>query len=163
MQQAHVTVPTPDEIDTATSPNIIMPRPELDQKHWEVIERVLFIYSKLNPAVCYVQGMNELLCPIYFVLAHDGDEDSKQNAEADSFFLFTTLMGVFRDHFMKSLDEIQPITMRRQPPSLADLSLEPLLISQEQIQKRNESGIGATMKRVMQKLKVVDHGIHINI
>ena len=75
------TVPTPDEIDQCISPSEILSRPEpkTQQKHWEVIERILFIYSRLNPGVGYVQGMNELLCPIYFVLAHDGDEDSKSN------------------------------------------------------------------------------------
>lgn len=162
VQQAHTTIPTPDEIDTApSSPSTIMPRPETDQKHWEVMERILFVYSKLNPAVCYVQGMNELLCPLYFVIAHDGDEDSKVNAEADAFFLFTTIMGVFRDHFMRSLDEIQPAhsSIRRFPPSLTNLAIDPLLITQEQVQKRNDSGIGATMKRVMHKLKIVDYGI----
>ena len=35
--------------------------------HWEAIERVLFIYAKLNPAIGYVQGMNELIAPLYYV------------------------------------------------------------------------------------------------
>jgi len=39
--------------------------------HWEAIERLLFIYAKLNPAISYVQGMNELIAPIYYVpLSH---------------------------------------------------------------------------------------------
>ena len=37
--------------------------------HWEAIERLLFIYAKLNPAIGYVQGMNELIAPLYYVLA----------------------------------------------------------------------------------------------
>jgi len=36
--------------------------------HWEAIERILFIYAKLNPAIGYVQGMNELIAPLYYVL-----------------------------------------------------------------------------------------------
>lgn len=72
-------IPTPDEIDRVT-PVLIMARPVDQQQHWEVIERILFVFSKLNPAVGYVQGMNEILCPIYFVLAHDGDEDSKSES-----------------------------------------------------------------------------------
>ena len=36
--------------------------------HWEAIERLLFIYAKLNPAIGYVQGMNELIAPLYYVL-----------------------------------------------------------------------------------------------
>lgn len=35
--------------------------------HWEAIERILFIYAKLNPAIGYVQGMNELIAPLYYV------------------------------------------------------------------------------------------------
>jgi hypothetical protein len=41
--------------------------------HWEVAERLLFIYAKLNPGVSYVQGMNEILAPIYWVMANDPD------------------------------------------------------------------------------------------
>jgi hypothetical protein len=72
--------------------------------HWEAIERVLFIYAKLNPGVGYVQGMNELLAPIYYVFAKDDDLESQAYAEADSFFVFTTLMSDVRDHFVRSLD-----------------------------------------------------------
>ena len=35
--------------------------------HWEALERILFIYAKLNPAIGYVQGMNELIAPLYYV------------------------------------------------------------------------------------------------
>ena len=42
-------------------------RHEIDL-HWEAIERLLFIYAKLNPAISYVQGMNELIAPLYYVL-----------------------------------------------------------------------------------------------
>ncbi|KAI7906962.1 rab-GTPase-TBC domain-containing protein [Cokeromyces recurvatus] len=76
--------------------------------HWEVIERILFIYAKLNPGVGYVQGMNELLAPIYYVFtakASEEDQESQAYAEADSFFVFTTLMADVRDHFVRSLDQ----------------------------------------------------------
>ncbi|KAG1142550.1 hypothetical protein G6F37_002574 [Rhizopus arrhizus] len=75
--------------------------------HWEVIERILFIYAKLNPGVGYVQGMNELLAPIYYVFAAaslEEDAESQAYAEADAFFVFTTLMSDVRDHFVRSLD-----------------------------------------------------------
>ncbi|GBB96157.1 hypothetical protein RclHR1_00270003 [Rhizophagus clarus] len=72
--------------------------------HWEAIERILFIYAKLNPGVGYVQGMNEILGPIYYTMANDSDEEGKAHAEADSFFVFTLLMSYIRDHFVRSLD-----------------------------------------------------------
>ncbi|KAF9357810.1 hypothetical protein BGX26_003029 [Mortierella sp. AD094] len=72
--------------------------------HWEAIERILFIYAKLNPGVGYVQGMNEILGPLYYLLANDPDEVSRAHAEAESFWLFHLLMAHFRDHFVRSLD-----------------------------------------------------------
>ncbi|KAG0065107.1 hypothetical protein BGZ90_001925 [Linnemannia elongata] len=47
--------------------------------HWEAIERILFIYAKLNPGVGYVQGMNEILGPLYYLLANDPNETSRGN------------------------------------------------------------------------------------
>jgi len=41
------------------------------EAHWEVVERILFIYAKLNPGQGYVQGMNEIVGPIYNVYATD--------------------------------------------------------------------------------------------
>ncbi|KAF9425060.1 hypothetical protein BGZ94_007874 [Podila epigama] len=72
--------------------------------HWEAIERVLFIYAKLNPGVGYVQGMNEILGPLYYLLANDVEETNRAHAEAESFWLFHLLMAHFRDHFVRSLD-----------------------------------------------------------
>ncbi|CAG8462907.1 31229_t:CDS:10 [Racocetra persica] len=72
--------------------------------HWEAVERILFIYAKLNPGVGYVQGMNEILGPIYYTMANDCDEEGKAHAEADSFFVFTLLMSHIRDYFVRSLD-----------------------------------------------------------
>jgi len=41
------------------------------EAHWEVVQRILFIYAKLNPGQGYVQGMNEIVGPIYYILASD--------------------------------------------------------------------------------------------
>lgn len=50
---------------------------EQEDLHWEALERILFIYAKLNPGIGYVQGMNEILAPLYYVLANDSDEESR--------------------------------------------------------------------------------------
>lgn len=100
--------------------------------HWEAIERILFIYAKLNPGVGYVQGMNEILAPIYYVFAAkaaDEDPESQAYAEADAFFVFTTLMSDGRDHFVRSLD--------------SDAS----------------TGIHATLWRMSQRLAWLDRGL----
>lgn len=46
-----------------------------DEFHWQVVARILFIYAKLNPGQGYVQGMNEIIGPIYYVFANDPKED----------------------------------------------------------------------------------------
>ncbi|XP_046547895.1 TBC1 domain family member 13-like isoform X1 [Haliotis rubra] len=81
--------------------------PEGQEAHWEVVERILFIYAKLNPGLKYVQGMNEILGPIYYTFASDPDVDCREYAEADSFFCFTNLMAEIRDNFIKTLDDSQ--------------------------------------------------------
>lgn len=44
---------------------------EGQEAHWEIVQRILFIYAKLNPGQGYVQGMNEIIGPIYYTFASD--------------------------------------------------------------------------------------------
>jgi len=75
------------------------------EAHWEVVERLLFLYAKLNPGQGYVQGMNEIIGPIYYVMASDSRQEWREHAEADCFFCFTNLMSDIRDFFIKTLDD----------------------------------------------------------
>ncbi|XP_072069099.1 uncharacterized protein [Arachis hypogaea] len=70
----------------------------------EALKNILIIFAKLNPGVRYVQGMNELLAPLYYVFKNDPDEENAAFAEADSFFCFVELLSGFRDNFVKQLD-----------------------------------------------------------
>lgn len=74
------------------------------ERHHDVLTRILFIYAKLNPGVRYVQGMNELLAPIYYCFYNDENPLFKGFAEADSFYCFTTIMSEAKENFVKSLD-----------------------------------------------------------
>eukprot|EP01017_Pseudomicrothorax_dubius_P037041 TRINITY_DN5379_c0_g1_i1.p1 TRINITY_DN5379_c0_g1~~TRINITY_DN5379_c0_g1_i1.p1 ORF type:complete len:411 (+),score=70.39 TRINITY_DN5379_c0_g1_i1:160-1392(+) len=85
-----------------------IPRPQCQEDlfigqetHNEVLLRILFIYAKLNSGVSYVQGMNEVLAPIYFCFSNDSDEEARENAEADSFWCFLNLMAEIKDAFVK--------------------------------------------------------------
>jgi hypothetical protein len=40
------------------------------------MKRVLFVFSKLNSGIRYVQGMNEVLAPLYYVFRTDTDESN---------------------------------------------------------------------------------------
>ncbi|KAJ8737806.1 hypothetical protein PYW08_000401 [Mythimna loreyi] len=81
------------------------PLTEGREAHWEVVERMLFLYAKLNPGQGYVQGMNEIIGPIYHTFAIDPDLEFRKHAEADCFFCFTNLMAEIRDFFIRTLDE----------------------------------------------------------
>ena len=78
-----------------------------NEAHWEVVERILFIYAKINKGVGYVQGMNEIIGPIYYVFGNDSNVEWRRHAEADTFFCFTNLMTEIGDNFCKAMDHTQ--------------------------------------------------------
>ncbi|KAL2912021.1 hypothetical protein HK105_208514 [Polyrhizophydium stewartii] len=131
--------------------------------HWEAIERILYIFAKLNPGIGYVQGMNEILGPLYYVLATNPAEEWRAHAEPDAFFLFTALMSEFRDHFIRHLDNVaSPRYSKLSVPSTA--SLESLsMAAADDAEHANETGIGESMNRLMRKLARVDPELHQNL
>lgn len=75
------------------------------QRHYDALARVLLLFGKFNPGIRYVQGMNEICAPLYYVFAQD--PLNSDQAEADTFFCFTLLMGDMRDAFQKTLDHTE--------------------------------------------------------
>jgi hypothetical protein len=59
------------------------------EAHWEVVERILFIYAKLNPGQSYVQGMNEIIGPIYYLFATDPSSEWRGMASLKLPFMFS--------------------------------------------------------------------------
>jgi hypothetical protein len=41
----------------------------------EALKNILIVFAKLNPGIRYVQGMNELLAPLFYVFRNDPDEE----------------------------------------------------------------------------------------
>jgi len=88
-------------------------RNRLGIRRHAALERILFVWAKLNGNL-YVQGMNEIVGTIYYVLAMDPTVSSGNNkqhfwadhAEADTYFLFNALLNKMevRDVFVASLD-----------------------------------------------------------
>ncbi|XP_042489392.1 TBC domain-containing protein C1952.17c-like isoform X2 [Macadamia integrifolia] len=74
------------------------------RKNREAMRNVLLLFAKLNPAIRYVQGMNEVLAPLYYVFISDSDKQNSSNAEADSFACFVRLLSDSVDHFCQQLD-----------------------------------------------------------
>jgi TBC1 domain family member 13 len=76
------------------------------ERNLDAMRRILFVYAKLNSGVRYVQGMNEVLAPLWWALATScADSDAERaGAEADCFYCFMLLMAELRDLFIKSQD-----------------------------------------------------------
>ena len=77
-----------------------------NETHSDVIERIIYIYSKLNKQVGYVQGMNELIAPIYYCFSIDNTV-SLENVEADTFWCFTFMMKDIKKLFLKENDNLK--------------------------------------------------------
>jgi len=52
----------------------------------ESLRRILIIFSKLNPSIRYVQGMNEVLAPLFYVFKNDPDPSSSVSSSAMNYF-----------------------------------------------------------------------------
>ena len=69
------------------------------ETHSDVLERLLYIYSKVNKDVGYIQGMNEIIAPIYYCYSLDKTCEL-ENIEADTFWSFSSLMDDIKKYFI---------------------------------------------------------------
>lgn len=42
----------------------------------EALKNILIVFAKLNPGIRYVQGMNEILAPLFYVFRNDPNEEN---------------------------------------------------------------------------------------
>ncbi|CAH8446226.1 unnamed protein product [Heterobilharzia americana] len=69
----------------------------------------------------YVQGMNEIIAPIYYVFATDPDESWRKYAEVDTFYCFNNLMTEIHPNFIRKLDNSHEAGLGGQMKILSDL------------------------------------------
>ena len=86
--------------------NFVMTKNKQNEKETnaQVMNRILYIYSKEHSEVSYIQGMNELLAPFYFCFSNDRNPDSLKYIEHDSYGAFENLMETIKDIFIKKKD-----------------------------------------------------------
>ena len=100
------------KMQTGRRERILNPPPEINWFiYMQEMKRVLFIFAKLNQGLRYVQGMNELLAPIYYQFRNDIHLEQRQHAEADSFYCFMDIIAEFRDHFCQQLVSSRSLLM----------------------------------------------------
>lgn len=81
------------------------PQRQLGARRYGALERILFVWAKLNKGVAYVQGMNEIVGTLYYVLANDFNAEWADHAEADTYSLFNLIMSEMRDIFVADMDQ----------------------------------------------------------
>jgi Rab-GTPase-TBC domain len=81
------------------------PYQNVGKRRYAALERILFVWSKYNKGVRYVQGMNEIVGILYYVLANDLNDEWAIWAEADTYWLLNSLLGEMRDVFIAGFDE----------------------------------------------------------
>ncbi|XP_061990987.1 uncharacterized protein LOC133709301 isoform X2 [Rosa rugosa] len=58
----------------------------------DALKNILVVFAKLNPGIRYVQGMNELLAPLYYIFKNDPDEEYAVNPQFYAFRWITLLL-----------------------------------------------------------------------
>ena len=65
--------------------------------------RILYIYARLNPTIQYVQGMNEILAPIFYLI--NVNKPMGMLEEASCFFMFNSAISDIIELHIKDLDK----------------------------------------------------------
>ena len=66
--------------------------------HGDALRSILFVYSRYNAAIRYVQGMNEVLAPIYYVFAHDPGVSRLYNQQPHRFICLKSSLSHITHH-----------------------------------------------------------------
>eukprot|EP00760_Papus_ankaliazontas_P030323 PhM_4_TR4755/c0_g1_i1/m.16660/K20360/TBC1D22, GYP1; TBC1 domain family member 2 len=83
------------------------------------MERVLYIWSLRHPASGYVQGMDDIVFPFFFVFLEARDwaalsEEDANIVEADAYWCGGTLLGWVQDHYTFAQPGVQQMVHRLQ-------------------------------------------------
>ena len=138
-----------DSCSPAKASSSASEEPEGD-RHFECLIRLLYIFALLNP-VHYVQGMSELVAPLYYIFAQratisqsitGASEPQEEHAEADAFWAFSTLMSEIGDFYVQDSDG----SMQNQDHLSVDTNGN----------AGSRTGLGATLRRYARQLHWLD-------
>jgi hypothetical protein len=93
-----------DVLRTKSNMNFVSLQTKNSETNADVMNRILFIYAKKHQEVCYIQGMNDLLAPIYYCFSIDNNPDNKNFVEHDSYISFEKLMEIIKKIYIRTMD-----------------------------------------------------------
>lgn len=92
--------------------------------------RILFVFAKVNPRAQYVQGMNEILAPIFYLLNHRNKGPIQESA---CFFMFNNVMSDLLELNIEDFDKRENGIHARMK-EVDRILLVPILLSRQQNQ-----------------------------
>ncbi|KAJ5067956.1 tbc1 domain family member 13 [Anaeramoeba ignava] len=66
---------------------------------------IIYLFTRLNSGFGFVQGMSEILVPIFCLFKNDPNEEWRKFSNHDTFFCFTNLMSEIGHHFCQDFDQ----------------------------------------------------------
>lgn len=70
---------------------------------YDYMTRILYIYAKLNPRILYVQGMNEILAPIFYLV--NVTKPANMIEQSSCFYMFNSAISDIIELHIKDLDK----------------------------------------------------------
>lgn len=70
---------------------------------YDIMTKILFIASKFNKQLKYVQGMNEILAPVFYIC----NLDSPVPREAETMTIFMKIASDIKELHMKEFDKTE--------------------------------------------------------
>lgn len=97
---------------------------------YDVLKRILYLYSKNHKDVSYVQGMNELVAIIYYIYSLDESPYIKCFIESDTYYTFELLMEEVKPIFLMNNINYSQLFISLQIKQINDIltSVEPDLL-----------------------------------
>lgn len=118
------------------------------EAYTEPIKRILLTFSLTNSSIGYVQGMINLILPIYYVMDQSKDIEDSKFAEEDTFFLFNNLMSEIGDNFINQMDN-SSYGLRNQIGIVFDLIKERDQVLYDELKKKNLLTSGFPLKWIL--------------
>lgn len=122
-----------------------------NETDWEtnsdVLVRILFIYAKMHPEIKYVQGMNEILAPIYYCFFSE-EENTQSLSEMDE-------LDIQKENDYKYIPDVEADTYWTFSNLMQDIKL---LFIQDSDNKTG--GVFCKIKTLSEILKIVDKDIY---
>ena len=83
------------------------------ETHLDVLARILFVYAKNHNNIAYVQGMNELIFPLYYCFLNDNSAIFINDLENDTYFCFEIFMSKIGEIYQRNGNvKTNPINIR---------------------------------------------------